>query len=47
MKFLLVSYVPTLPDPFSTAITVVSGRISEIERIRKFCEDEEVSRGSS
>jgi hypothetical protein len=30
------SYLPTHVDPFTTVVTVVSGRISEIERIRKF-----------
>ena len=30
------TYMPTVPDPFTTVITVSSGRIAEIERIRKF-----------
>lgn len=30
------TYLPTLADPFTTIVTVVSGRINEIERIRKF-----------
>jgi hypothetical protein len=30
------TYLPTLGDPFTTIITLVGGRVSEIERIRKF-----------
>ena len=30
------SYLPTHVDPFTTVVTLVSGRVSEIERIRKF-----------
>jgi hypothetical protein len=30
------TYLPTVADPFTTVVTVTSGRISEIERIRKF-----------
>ena len=30
------AYLPTLADPFTTSITLVGGRVSEIERIRKF-----------
>jgi len=30
------SYLPTHVDPFTTVVTLISGRISEIERIRKF-----------
>ena len=30
------TYLPTVADPFTTVVTVNSGRISEIERIRKF-----------
>ena len=30
------SYLPTTTDPFTTVVTVISGRISNIERIRKF-----------
>ena len=30
------SYLPTHVDPFTTIVTLISGRISEIERNRKF-----------
>ena len=30
------SYLPTHVDPFTTVVTLISGRVSEIERIRKF-----------
>jgi hypothetical protein len=30
------TYLPTPADPFTTIITLVGGRVSEIERIRKF-----------
>jgi hypothetical protein len=30
------TYMPTVPDPFVTTITLVGGRVSEIERTRKF-----------
>jgi regulator of protease activity HflC (stomatin/prohibitin superfamily) len=30
------TYLPTPGDPFTTTITLVGGRVSEIERIRKF-----------
>jgi hypothetical protein len=30
------TYLPTPGDPFTTIITLVGGRVSEIERIRKF-----------
>jgi hypothetical protein len=30
------SYLPTHIDPFTTVVTLTSGRISEVERIRKF-----------
>lgn len=30
------TYLPTLADPFTTVVSVRSGRIQEIERIRKF-----------
>ena len=30
------TYLPTSADPFTTTITLVGGRVSEIERIRKF-----------
>jgi Domain of unknown function (DUF4124) len=30
------TYLPTAADPFTTTITLVGGRVSEIERVRKF-----------
>lgn len=30
------TYLPTVADPFTTTVTLVRGRISEIERVRKF-----------
>ena len=30
------TYLPTSADPFTTTITLVGGRVSEIERVRKF-----------
>ncbi|MCX7960729.1 MAG: DUF4124 domain-containing protein [Burkholderiales bacterium] len=30
------TYLPTVADPFVTTITLVGGRVSEIERVRKF-----------
>lgn len=30
------TYLPTVADPFVTTVTLVGGRISEIERVRKF-----------
>jgi len=30
------TYLPTLADPFTTTITFVGGRVSNIERVRKF-----------
>jgi hypothetical protein len=30
------TYLPTVADPFTTTITLVGGRVSEIERVRKF-----------
>jgi hypothetical protein len=30
------TYLPTSADPFTTTITQVGGRVSEIERVRKF-----------
>jgi hypothetical protein len=30
------TYLPTSADPFTTIITLLGGRVSEIERIRKF-----------
>lgn len=30
------SYLPTAADPFTTTITVIGGRVNNIERVRKF-----------
>jgi hypothetical protein len=30
------TYMPTVSDPFVTTVTLVNGRVSEIERVRKF-----------
>jgi hypothetical protein len=30
------TYLPTVADPFVTTITLVGGRVSEVERVRKF-----------
>ena len=35
-SFRTYTYLPTSADPFTTIITLVSGRVSEVERIRKF-----------
>ncbi len=35
-SFRTYTWLPTPADPFTTTITVVSGRVSEIERVRRF-----------
>jgi hypothetical protein len=30
------TYLPTVGDPFTTTITLIRGRISDIDRVRKF-----------
>lgn len=30
------TYLPTVPDPFTTTITLIRGRVSDIDRVRKF-----------
>lgn len=30
------TYLPTPPNPFTTTVTVIGGRINQIERVRKF-----------
>jgi hypothetical protein len=30
------TYMPTVQDPFTTTISIVSGRVSGLERVRKF-----------
>jgi hypothetical protein len=30
------TYLPTVSDPFTTTITLIRGRVSEVERVRKF-----------
>jgi predicted unusual protein kinase regulating ubiquinone biosynthesis (AarF/ABC1/UbiB family) len=29
-------YLPTVADPFTTTVVIIGGRISGIERVRKF-----------
>ena len=36
LKMVSYTYMPTSADPFTTTITLVGGRVSEIERVRKF-----------
>ncbi|HEX7055150.1 MAG TPA: DUF4124 domain-containing protein [Burkholderiales bacterium] len=35
-SFRTYTWLPTPADPFTTTVTVVAGRVSEIERVRKF-----------
>jgi hypothetical protein len=35
-SFRTYTWLPTPADPFTTTVTLVSGRVSEIERVRKF-----------
>jgi hypothetical protein len=35
-SFKTYTWLPTSGDPFTTTVTLVSGRVSEIERVRKF-----------
>jgi hypothetical protein len=30
------TYLPTAGDPFTTTITLIRGRVSDIDRVRKF-----------
>lgn len=36
LRMVTWTYLPTPADPFTTTITLVGGRVSEIERVRKF-----------
>lgn len=36
LRMMTYTYLPTPGDPFTTTITLVGGRVSEIERVRKF-----------
>ncbi|MEW6690904.1 MAG: DUF4124 domain-containing protein [Pseudomonadota bacterium] len=36
LRLMTWTYLPTSADPFTTTITLVGGRVSEIERVRKF-----------
>ena len=36
LRMITYTYMPTPADPFTTAVTLVGGRVSEIERVRKF-----------
>ncbi|HYX64954.1 MAG TPA: DUF4124 domain-containing protein [Burkholderiales bacterium] len=35
-SFKTYTWLPTSGDPFTTTVTLISGRVSEIERVRKF-----------
>ena len=36
LRLVTYTYLPTPSDPFTTTITLVGGRVSELERVRKF-----------
>lgn len=36
LRMMTWTYLPTSADPFTTTITLVGGRVSEIERVRRF-----------
>jgi hypothetical protein len=36
LRMLTWTYLPTPADPFTTTVTLVGGRVSEIDRVRKF-----------
>ena len=36
LRLVTYTYMPTPADPFTTTITLVGGRVGEIERVRKF-----------
>ena len=36
LRLVTYTYMPTPADPFTTTITLVGGRVSDIERVRKF-----------
>jgi uncharacterized protein DUF4124 len=36
LRMMTYTYLPTSADPFTTTITLVGGRVSEIDRVRKF-----------
>lgn len=36
LRLITYTYMPTTADPFTTTITLVGGRVSEVERVRKF-----------
>ena len=36
LRMMTWTYMPTSADPFTTTITLVGGRVSEIDRVRKF-----------
>jgi hypothetical protein len=35
-RAIVYTYLPTPADPFTTTITLIGGRVSELERVRKF-----------
>jgi hypothetical protein len=36
LRMVSYTYLPTPADPFTTTITLVGGRVSELDRVRKF-----------
>jgi len=36
LRMITWSYLPTSGDPFTTTITLIGGRVSELDRVRKF-----------
>lgn len=36
LRMVTYTYLPTVADPFTTTITLVGGRVSELDRVRKF-----------
>jgi hypothetical protein len=36
LRLMTYTYLPTSADPFTTTITLVGGRVSEVDRVRKF-----------
>ena len=36
LRMVVYTYLPTPGDPFTTTITVVGGRVSDLDRVRKF-----------
>ena len=36
LRMVTWTYLPTSVDPFTTTITLIGGRVSELDRVRKF-----------